>query len=224
MYACGKQDDKSEEHGLDQGPKHGNGTWDEFIKIHASTLWACDFFSKPMWTWKGPIDLYLLVFLHVGSRKVWISSATAHPDSAWVAQQARNFCMELGTEPEAARYVLHDGDSKFTAPFREILRSEGIQPKRISPVSPNLNAYVERFGQTLKHECLDHFIVVGQRHMDRIVAEFVRYYHDLRPHQSLDNRPPFARQPVTESPVDPAAVVCHKFLGGLLKHYERRAA
>jgi hypothetical protein len=76
----------------------------------------------------------------------------------------------------------------------------------------------------LKNECLNHFIIVGQRHLDRIVTTFVRYYHELRPHQSLDNRPPSARQPVTETPVDPAEVVCHEFLGGLLKHYERRAA
>jgi putative transposase len=51
--------------------------------------------STPVWTLRGPIDLYLLAFLQIGSRKAWVSSATAHPDSAWVAQQARNFCMDL---------------------------------------------------------------------------------------------------------------------------------
>src|SRR5258708_2914701 len=60
------------EHGIDPGPKRGKGTWDEFIRIHASTMWACDFCSKRVWTLRGPIDLYLLVFLQIGSRRAWI--------------------------------------------------------------------------------------------------------------------------------------------------------
>ena len=59
------------EHGIDPGPKRGKGSWDEFLKIHADTLWQCDFLSKPMWTAKGLVDVYLLVFLHLGSRRVW---------------------------------------------------------------------------------------------------------------------------------------------------------
>lgn len=94
-----------------------------------------------------PVDPYLLVFIHVASRKVWISSATEHPDSAWVAQQARNFCMEL---PEGERgLVFHDSDTKFTEQFRGILRAEGLPPKK-------LNAFVERFIQTLGQERLDY--------------------------------------------------------------------
>ncbi len=138
------------EHGIDPGPKRGEGTWDEFLKIHWHTLWQCDFFSKRVWTWKGPIDLYLLVFLHVGSRKVWISSATAHPDSAWVAQQARNFTMDLPEGDRQQALVFHDRDTKFTEQFREILKAEGLRPKQLAVAAPNTNAFVERFIQTIQ--------------------------------------------------------------------------
>lgn len=212
------------EHGIDPGPQRGQGTWDEFLQIHAATLWQCDFLSKKCWTWKGPIDLYLLVFIQVGSRKVWISNATAHPDSAWVAQQARNFCMDLPEGDRQRALVFHDADTKFTQQFRGILKTEGLRPKQLTPVSPNLNAFVERFVQTIQQECLDHFVVVGQGHLDRIVREFVRYYHELRPHQSLEDRPPVVA-PNTHEPAESALPIIRRdFLGGLLKHYERRAA
>jgi len=207
------------EHGIDPGPKRGKGTWDEFIKIHASTMWATDFLSKRVWTLRGPIDLYLLVFLQIGSRRAWVSSATAHPDSAWVAQQARNFCMDLPDGDRQRAIVLHDADTKFTNQFRGILKSEGLRPHKLIPVSPNLNAYVERFIQTIQQECLDHFVVVGKRHLNYIVREFLGHYHKERPHQGLGNVP-LSGLPATGN----GEVVCRERLGGLLKHYERRAA
>jgi putative transposase len=161
--------------GIDPGLKRGKGSWDEFLKMHGETLWQCDFLSKKLWTLSGFVDLYLLVFIHVGSRRIWISAATQHPESAWVAQQARNFCMHLPDAGLAAKYVMHDADTKFTVQFKRILKSEGAEPKQTTPVSPNLNAYVERYVQTLKVECLDHFVVLGERHLNHIVREFVTY-------------------------------------------------
>lgn len=120
--------------------------------------------------------------------------------------------------------MFHDSDTKFTEQFRGILKAEGMRPKKLIPISPNLNAFVERFIQTLGQECLDHFVVLGQRHLDRIVEEFVRYYHELRPHQSLDNEPPQGRKDPDGSTSPAQDIVCHEFLAGLLKHYERRAA
>lgn len=79
--------------------------------------------------------------------------------------------------------------------------------------------------QTIKQECLDHFVILGERQLNRLVTEFVRYYHNVRPHQSLENRPPGTERPPEETvSFDPASVVCHEALRGLLKHYERRAA
>ena len=75
------------EAGLDPGPKRGQGSWDEFVKRHAATLWACDFFSKKVWTAAGLVDIFVLFFIHVGTRQVHVAGMTAHPDGRWMAQQ-----------------------------------------------------------------------------------------------------------------------------------------
>ena len=123
--------------------------------------------------------------------------------------------------------VFHDRDTKFTEQFREILKAEGLRPKKLSPVSPNLNAYVERFIQTIQQECLGHFVVVGQRHLDYLVAEFVRYYHELRPHQGVGNVT-LDQVKTAEAPENVAfgsvgEIVRDEWLGGLLKTYRRAA-
>ena len=170
------------EHGFDPGPKRGKGTWDDFIRIHAKTLWACDFMSVRSWTLRGRLDLYLLIFIHVETRRVWVSDATMHPNARWVEQQGRNFCMHLQENSLPATMLLHDRDTKFTAAFDAILKTQGIAPKRLPIQSPNLNAYAERFIQTLKHECLNHFIILGRRHLGHLVHEFVdAVAHDRTP-------------------------------------------
>ena len=214
------------EQGIDPAPKRGPGSWRDFMERHAKTLWACDFLSKPVWTLGGRVDMYLLVFIHIQTRRIWVSKATPHPDSRWVAQQARNMCLVAQEEKVPPTCFLRDRDSKFTRQFDGIFRSEGIAPIKLPPKSPNLNAFCERVIQSLKHEALDHFIVLCERHLNHIVGEWVRYYHELRPHQAIGNVPPTvdgeAPAVVESLPLDD--IVCHQRLGGLLKHYERRAA
>ena len=167
--------------------------------------------------------MYQLIFIHVGSRQAWISSATAHPNSAWVAQQARNFCMEFGGTELNPTIVMHDSDTKFTGQFDAILKTEGIQVKTLTPFSPILNAYVERFIQTIGQECLDHFVVLGERHLNFLVREFVAHYHAERCHQGVGNLPPAIEKPPDACDSVPA-IMRRDRLGGLLKHYDRRAA
>jgi len=213
------------EHGFDPGPKRGKGTWDEFLKIHAETLWQCDFFTKKIVTLGGIVEMYMLVFIHIGSRRVWVSSPTAHPDSRWVAQQARNVCMEFAEEEHKPTYVMHDADTKFTRQFDEIFKAEGIKTKKHLPASPNLNAFVERWVQSVQQECLDHFVVLGEKHLRHIVSEYIDFYNNVRPHEGRDHLPPAMKDPPPEAEtVKLDEVVCRERLGGLLKHYERRAA
>jgi putative transposase len=87
-----------EENGLDPGPKRGEGTWNDFIKRHSETLWACDFFTKKVWTKCGLTDVFVLFFIHVGNRRVQISGMTTNPDEEWVVQQARNFGLSVENE------------------------------------------------------------------------------------------------------------------------------
>lgn len=123
------------EHEIDPGPQRGKGSWDEFLKIHADTLWQCDFLTKRMWTPTGLVDLYLLVFLHLGTRRCWISPCTQHPDSAWVCQQARNFLMDAEDMDLSPEYVMRDNDTKFTAAFDDVFKSSGAEIKKNTPLA-----------------------------------------------------------------------------------------
>lgn len=225
------------ENGLDPGPKRGAGTWDEFLKIHAATLWQCDFFSKKVLTIKGFRDLFVLVFLHVETRRVFISPATYHPNEAWVKEQAEAFLQHAKETSLETKIVMHDRDTKFTASFDAILEAGDLEVKKAAHRSPNTVAFVERFIQTLQQECLDYFIVFGEQHMNHLVSEMVAHYHEERPHQAKDNDPLVHTPPADEakkgkrrkkkaSPdvVPVTRIECRERLGGLLKHYFRKAA
>src|SRR5262249_37029360 len=153
------------EHGLDPGPRRGEGTWSEFIKRHADTLWACDFFSKKVWTRNGLVDVFVLFFIHVGMRRVHVMGMTPNPDEVWMAQQARNALMIFAEQSVKFEYVIMDMDSKFTAQFRATLEADELEVVRVGPRKPNLNAYAERFVQTIRQECLDHFVCFGVDHL-----------------------------------------------------------
>jgi putative transposase len=212
------------ENGLEPGPQRGAGTWDEFVRRHAATLWACDFFSTKVWTLAGLVDVFVLFFIQVGSRRVHVAGMTAHPDRAWMTQQARNVAMFFAEQPERPRYLLRDRDTKFVRAFDEILEAEGVTVKAITPCSPNLNAYAERFVQTVRSECLDHFILFGEKHLRHVLSSWLEHYHSERPHQALGNVPP-SGAPAGEPVGDDGGlrVVCEERLGGLLKHYRRAA-
>jgi DNA-binding protein Fis len=127
--------------------------------------------------------------------------------------------------------LIIDHDSKYTKDFDAVWSAEGTRVKRVGPFAPNLNAFAERFAQTLRHECLDHFLILGEKHLRHLLKEFLEHYHDERPHQSLGNRPPNRPAGHEEEAVIPfvkesrsSKVVCRERLGGLLKSYSRIAA
>ena len=96
--------------------------------------------------------------------------------------------MHLQDRGETARYILHGRDSKYTAKFDAILKSDGIRPVRLPVRAPNLDPYAESWLGSLKRECLNHFLVSGERHLDHLIREYLADYHHERPHQSLGNR------------------------------------
>jgi putative transposase len=213
------------EAGLDPGPKRGEGTWDDFIRRHAATLWSCDFFTKQVWTWRGVVEIYVLFFLNVETRRAHVAGLTAHPDRAWVVQQARNTAMFFAEQEVKPAVLLRDNDGKFGSEFDAVFAAEGVEVKRITPASPNLNARAERWVQTVRRELLDHFVVFGESHLRYLLSEFLSHYHETRPHQALGNAPPFGPlSPTERPPPDPSEVICENRLGGLIKHYSRKAA
>jgi putative transposase len=170
------------EHGFDPAPKRSDGTWSEFITRHAATLWACDFFSKKVWTTTGLVDVFVLFFIHVGTRRVHIAGMTTNPDEQWMVQQARNMSMVFAEERAKPTHLIMDLGTSFTLRFRETLASDGLEIVRVGPKKPNLNAFAERFVQSIKLEALDHFICFGVDHLRHNVSRYTTYYNRRRPH------------------------------------------
>lgn len=126
---------------------------------------------------------------------------------------------QQGFEPP--EILIRDGDGKFGEEFDCALRARGCQAKKLPPRSPQLNTFAERWIWSIKRECLDHFVAFGCGHLDYLVEQYVAHYHDERPHQGLGNR--LIRD--TRPPPDPGGrIVRRTRLGGVLKHYERKAA
>jgi putative transposase len=213
------------EHGLDPGPLRGEGSWADFIQRHLQTLWACDFFGKRIVSRRGIVDMFVLVFIHIGTRRVFVSGMSANPDNIWMKQQAKNFAMTFADTPLAPNHLIRDRDTKFTADFDQILKDDGVKTVRTPIRSPNMNTHCERVIQSIKSECLDHFVVFGAKHLRYLIDQYLAHYHLERPHQGLGNRPlSAADDPPATLPFPPSEVACRERLGRLLKHYNRKAA
>jgi putative transposase len=136
-------------------------------------------------------------------------------------QQAREVAMFWDSEPAPTRILLRDHDSKFVTEFDHVLRSHGVTIKQIGPLAPNLNAIAERWIQSIRQECLDHFVICGQSHL---IQAYVDHYHTERPHQALDNDLLIAANLSDPKVGLDEPIIRRDQLGGLLKHYSRRAA
>jgi putative transposase len=196
------------------------GTWGEFLKAHAQTLWQCDFFSKHITD--GVRQCFILAFVHVATRRVFLSPCTFRPEPMWMREQARAFQNYAKLNALPVEVVVRDRDSNFRDyDFDSEMKWVGVDVLKLSFRSPNLNAYVERFIQTIQQECLDKFICFGTEHLDLLTREFATHYHEERPHQAKGNQPLVAP---SCTPVSEGEVVCSERLGGVLKHYHRKAA
>jgi putative transposase len=201
-------------------PRRNGPTWTEFLRAQASGIIACDFFTVET-AWLR--TLYVLVFIELGSRRIHVSPATAHPDSAWVTQQARNLVMDLDARPSPARFLIRDRDAKFTGRFDEVLRSEGIRVIRTPIQAPNANAHAERVIETIRAECLDWTLIWGRRHLDRTLRTYAEHYNRGRPHRALGLASPLAAagEPI---PANPRDVRRRDLLDGLVHEYDGLAA
>lgn len=210
------------EAGLGPKPPRHRLSWDQFLRAHAETLWACDFFTKRVWTRYGPRTAYVLFFIHIKSRRVIASTSTIHPHHEWVAHQAKVFLHDAKAQGLPAPSILiRDGDKKFGPEFHRVLRKARCEPKRIPRGTPVMNAHAERWVRSIKHECLNHFICFSEEHLDYLVEQYLEHYHTERPHQGIGNRliiPRAHPQPKH------GKIACRTRLGGVLKSYARAAA
>jgi len=210
-------------HGIPTAPERKKTTtWNEFIRMHMDVLVATDFFTAEVWPAWGLVAYYVLFFIHLASRKVYIAGMTPHPDQRWMMQIARNVTMADWGVLTPGQYLIHDRDSKYCPAFQRIIDMAGITPVPIPPQSPNLNAYAERWVRSVKEECLSRLILFGERALQRALAEYAMHYHAERPHQGKGN---VILMPSTRADVrSDGPIGCRERLGGLLKYYDRAAA
>jgi len=203
--------------GFGPAPRRGGPSWGEFLRAQAQGMLACDFFTVET-AWLR--TLYVLFFIEHESRRVHLAGVSANPDCAWMRQQARNLAIE--ERLANVRYLLHDRDAKFSGPFDELIRSEGVRVIKTPVRAPQANAIAERWVRTVRNECLDHLLIVGRRHLERVLSAYVDHFNDERPHRSLDLMPPAGSAQPRGSP--PVAIRRHDLLGGLIHEYYPAAA
>jgi putative transposase len=214
------------EAGVEPAPRRLDSSWREFLRRQAASIVECDFLTVDTVFLKR---FYVLFFIELASRRVRIAGISANPDGAWTTQHARNLVMRLDDERVHVRFLICDRDSKFTASFDEVFRVEGIRVIKAPVRAPRARAHAERWVESLRRECLDQLLILGRRHLERVVDVYAQHYNGHRPHRSLDQRPPLAKPPPIDEPA-PTNVLpqldrlrrCDR-LGGLLHEYELAA-
>jgi putative transposase len=195
-------------------PRSSSQTWNTFLRNHTQQIVAIDFFTVPTATFRV---LSVFVVLAQARRKVVHFAITEAPSACWTGQQLVNaFPFEV-----APRFLVRDRDRIYGAEFVRRAASMGMEEKVTAPRSPWQNPYVERLIGTLRRECLDQMIILNERHLDRVLREYLDYYHRHRTHRALDHDCPVPR-PVEEA--EPGKVIELPLVGGLHHRDTRRAA
>jgi transposase InsO family protein len=208
------------ENGIDPAPLRGM-SWGTFIKAHLGAIVGMDFFTVEVATLVGLIRYHVLFVIDIGSRTVDIAGIGRDPGGGWMEQMARNLVDAQDGFLRGKRYLIIDRDPLYTAAFRGILRRAGVKAVRLPAKSPNLNAFAERFVLSIKSECLNRMVPLGEKHLREAISAYMAHYHRERNHQGLGN----ALLDGAQSDMAGAGpVVRRKRLGGLLSFYHRKPA
>ena len=193
-------------------PSPSGQTWSIFLRNHAPNIWACDFIQVYDIFFRC---LFVFVVIEHSSRRIVHVATTAHPTDAWVSQQLK----EATPWNRKPRFLIRDNDGKYGQRFSAVAKASGIQEIRTPVRGPDANAICERFVGTLRRECLDHVLILKEKHLRTISSEFVAYYNACRPHQSLNQDIP---EPQPEQ-LTSGKVMAFPVLGGLHHDYRRVA-
>ena len=202
-------------HGIPPAPERPT-SWQTSLRAHWGEIAGADFFTTEVWTWRGLVTFYTVFVIELASLRVQILGSTPHPDEAFMRQVARTLTPADG---QVYAVLICDRDAKWSEPVHARLQEGWLRVIQTPYRAPNANAHAERFVRSIKEECLDRLIPLGERHFRGAVAEFVAHYHRERNHQGLDND-------LIELPPEQASVGRirrRSRLGGLLNYYARAA-
>jgi transposase InsO family protein len=189
--------------------------WAAFLSNHREAIAAADFFTVPTLTFGV---LYCFFVIAHDRRRILHFNVTRHPANAWVIQQLR----EAFPYDSAPRYLIFDRGSNFNEEVISTVKSLGIEPKRTSFRSPWQNGVAERWVGNCRRDLLDHVIVLNERHLKRLMKDYVRYYHADRTHLGLSKQTPAGRMATERTHAD-RRVVSMPQLGGLHHRYDTAA-
>ncbi len=197
--------------------------WKAFCAAHWRHLAACDFFTTPVITLAGLRTVYVLVVIHIATRRIHIAAVTQHPDSAVMTNVARSLTMDGGILHQwGVRSLLHDGDGAFRLTgFDAVIASGGVAIIVTAPRAPNMNAHCERVIRSIQDELTNRIWFIGDTALRRGLAEYLDWYHRHRPHQGLGNR---VIEPGPEIGATVGTIRMRSRMAGTLVHWERVAA
>jgi putative transposase len=205
--------------GVDPAPRRDGPAGGNFLREQAHSILATDFFCVDTLLLHR---LYVLFVVEHATRRVHLLGVTANPSGAWVAQQARNFLMDLGDRVAEFRLLVRDRDSKFTGVFDAVFASEGIRILRTPVRAPRANAIAERWVGTARRELLDRILIVNRRHLMAVLTEYVAHFNNHRPHRALHQAAPLRLLPPPAAPSQ-LQVRRRDLLGGLIHEYAQVA-
>jgi putative transposase len=213
------------EAGMEPAPeRHRKRTWKQFLRSHWETLYACDFFSVEVLGVFGTVRQMVFFVIEVKSRAVQIAGIRIAPDGDWMKQIARNLLDPADGFLRNATHLIHDRDPVFTAAWKALLETGGVRCVPIPAQSPNCNPHAERFVKTIRAECLDQFVIFGERHLRHLIREFQAHYLTERYHQGIGSQIILPKVSPGKDNATRGVIGCRSRLGGVLNYYFREAA
>jgi transposase InsO family protein len=173
--------------GIDPAPRRTGPTWKQFLTAQARGILAADFVRIDTVLLRR---IYALIIIEHGTRRVHLAGITRNPDGAWTTQAARNFLMDLAQSAASIKFLIRDRAGQFTGSFDAVFTAEGIRILLSPPQAPRANAICERMIGTLRRELFDRLLIVDERHLHRVLTEYLRHYNTARPHRALGQLAP----------------------------------
>ncbi len=204
-------------HRITPASERSSSSWGNFLGHYKDQILACDFFTvETIWL----KTIYVLFFIELGTRRVHLAGCTAHPETTWVTQQARQLAWDLKEDDKKMAFLIHDNDKKFPASFDTVFSSEKMKIIHTPYKAPRANSYAERWVRSVREECLDQILVLNEKHLHRVLKEYGNYYNHDRPHQGIGQG--FPMPLIGTERNTKGTIVRRNVLGGVIHDYHRQ--